>query len=75
MELSNSEILFISHILVKLLKQDIELKNKVDELCKTSVFAEPQILDNQFKEFSVETSKRKRGRPFGSLKKCLSSER
>jgi hypothetical protein len=73
MELSNSEILFISHILVKLLKQDIELKNKVDELCKTSVFAEPQILDNQFKEFSVE--KRKRGRPFGSLKKCISSER
>lgn len=73
MELSNSEILFISHILVKLLKQDIELKNKVDELCKTSAFAEPQILDNQFKEFNVE--KRKRGRPFGSLKKCIPSER
>jgi hypothetical protein len=70
MELSNSEILFISHILVKLLKQDIKLKNKVDELCKSSAFGEPQILDNQF----VET-KRKRGRPFGSLKKCISSER
>ena len=94
MELSNSEILFISHILVKLLKQDIELKNQVDDihdtnasrrqlrkgmlrsgeldsldddLCKTSAFAEPQILDNQFKEFSVQ--KRKRGRPFGSFKK------
>ena len=70
MELSNSEILFISHILVKLLKQDIELKNKVDDILDSN-----QILDNQFKEFNVETSKRKRGRPFGSLKKCLSSER
>ena len=68
MELSNSEILFISHILVKLLKQDIELKNKVDDILDST-----QILDNQFKEFSVE--KRKRGRPFGSLKKCISSER
>ena len=70
MELSNSEILFISHILVKLLKQDIELKNKVDDILDSN-----QILDNQFKEFNVETSKRKRGRPFGSLKKCISSER
>ena len=50
-----------------------ELASLDDDLCKTSAFAEPQILDNQFKEFSVE--KRKRGRPFGSLKKCISSER
>jgi hypothetical protein len=52
-----------------------ELASLDDDLCKSSAFGEPQILDNQFKEFNVET-KRKRGRPFGSLKKCnIPSER
>ena len=60
MELSNSEVLFISHILVKLLKKDIEEKNKVDE-------KQPEFIE--FKELV----KRKRGRPPKSG--CIASER
>ena len=60
MELSNSEVLFISHILVKLLKKDIEEKNKVE---------------TKENDFIDEIIKPKRGRPIGSLKKCISSER
>jgi len=60
MELSNSEVLFISHILVKLLKKDIEEKNKVE------------VKENDFID---EIIKRKRGRPVGSVKKCIPSER
>ena len=62
MELNNTEILFISGLLIKLLKNDIEQKNIKD-----------QVFDNQFKEFTPE--KRKRGRPLGSVKKCIPSER
>ena len=53
MELSNSEVLFISHILVKLSKKDIEEKNKVE------------VKENDFID---EIIKRKRGRPVGSVK-------
>ena len=60
MELSNSEVLFISHILVKLLKKDIEEKNKAEKL---------QL---EFVEFK-ELVKRKRGRPPKSG--CIASER
>ena len=59
MELSNSEILFISHILVKLLKKDIEEKK----------------VETKENDFIDEIIKPKRGRPVGSLKKCISSER
>ena len=60
MELSNSEVLFISHILVKLLKKDIEEKNKTEEF-------QPEFVE--FKELV----KRKRGRPPKSG--CIASER
>ena len=60
MELSNSEVLFISHILVKLLKKDIEEKNKAEEL-------QPEFVG--FKDLV----KRKRGRPPKSG--CIASER
>jgi len=50
MELNNSEILFLSELLIKMLKSDIVQKNIKD-----------QVLDNEFKEFTPE--KRKRGRP------------
>ena len=62
MELNNTEILFLSELLIKMLKSDIVQKNIKD-----------QVLDNQFKEFTPE--KRKRGRPFGSVKKCIPIER
>ena len=62
MELNNSEILFLSELLIKMLKSDIIQKN-INE----------QVFDNQFKEFTPE--KRKRGRPLGSVKKCIPSER
>ena len=65
MELNNSEILFLSELLIKMLKSDIQQKN-INE----------QVFDNQFKEFTPEKEKRKRGRPFGSFKKCnIPSER
>jgi hypothetical protein len=63
MELNNTEILFLSELLIKMLKSDIFQKNIND-----------QVLDNQFKEFT-EPEKRKRGRPFGSIKKCIPSEK
>ena len=60
MELNNTEILFLSELLIKMLKSDIIQKNINDE---------KEIIDNQFKEFNPE--KRKRGRP----RKCIPSER
>jgi len=45
---------------VKLLKKDIEEKNKVE---------------TKEDDFIDEIIKPKRGRPVGSLKKCISSER
>jgi hypothetical protein len=59
MELNNTEILFLSELLIKMLKSDIIQKNINEE----------QVLNNEFKEFTPE--KRKRGRP----RKCISSER
>jgi hypothetical protein len=56
MELNNTEILFLSELLIKMFKSDIIQKNI-----------------NEFKEFTPE--KRKRGRPLGSVKKCIPSER
>lgn len=84
MELNNTEILFLSELLIKMLKNDIQQKNnnernkfseeKFNTYLKNNVFDE-QVLDNQFKEFT-EPEKRKRGRPFGSFKKCnIPSER
>ena len=64
MELNNSEILFLSELLIKMLKSDIIQKN---------INEEKENLDNQFKEFTPE--KLKRGRPIGSVKKCIPSER
>ena len=64
MELNNTEILFLSELLIKMLKSDIIQKN---------INEEKENLDNQFKEFTPE--KRKRGRPLGSVKKCIPSER
>ena len=63
MELNNTEILFLSELLIKMLKSDIIQKNINEE----------QVLNNEFKEFTPE--KRKRGRPLGSVKKCIPSER
>ena len=40
---------------------------------KKNDIEEKENLDNQFKEFTPE--KRKRGRPLGSVKKCIPSER
>lgn len=59
MELNNTEILFLSELLIKMLKNDIIQKNINEE----------QVLNNEFKEFTPE--KRKRGRP----RKCIPSER
>lgn len=60
MELNNTEILFLSELLIKMLKSDIVQKH---------INEEKESLDNQFKEFTPE--KRKRGRP----RKCIPSER
>ena len=63
MELSNDEILIISGLLIKLLKNDIEQKNINEQ-------KQPEFIE--FKDIV----KRKRGRPLGSYKKCnISSER
>ena len=65
MELSNDEILIISGLLIKLLKNDIEQKNINEE--------KPEFIE--FKDLVKE--KKKRGRPIGSYKnKCnIPSER
>jgi hypothetical protein len=59
MELSNDEILIISGLLIKLLKNDIEQKNINEQ-------KQPEFIE--FKDIV----KRKRGRP---PKQCISSER
>ena len=65
MQLSNDQILLLSELLIKCLKQDIEEKNKIEEI-------PPSFLE--FKDLVKE--KKKRGRPLGSFKKCnISSER
>ena len=62
MQLNDNEIILLSELLIKCLKQDIEEKNKIEEL--------PSFIE--FKDIV----KRKRGRPLGSYKRCnISSER
>ena len=62
MQLNDNDILLLSELLIKCLKQDIEEKNKIEEI--------PPSFIELIKE------KKKRGRPIGSYKKCnISSER
>ena len=64
MQLSNDQILLLSELLIKCLKQDIEEKNKIEEIPPS------------FIEFKDLVKKKKRGRPLGSYKKMnISSER
>ena len=62
MQLNDNEIILLSELLIKVLKHDIEEKNKLEELPDS--FIEKDLV------------KKKRGRPLGSYKKCnISSER
>ena len=62
MQLSNDQILLLSELLIKVLQEDIQQKNKIEELPDS--FIEKDLV------------KKKRGRPLGSYKKCnISSER
>jgi hypothetical protein len=63
MQLNDNDILLLSELLIKVLKHDIEEKNKIEEI------------PDSFIEFK-DIVKRKRGRPLGSFKKCnIPSER
>jgi hypothetical protein len=63
MQLNDNDILLLSELLIKVLKQDIEEKQKIEEL------------PDSFIEFK-DLVKKKRGRPLGSYKRCnISSER
>ena len=65
MQLSNDQILLLSELLIKVLQEDIQQKNKIEELPDSFI---------EFKDLVKE--KKKRGRPLGSYKKCnISSER
>ena len=65
MQLNDNEILLLSELLIKVLRQDIEEKNKIEEIPPSFI---------EFKDLVKE--KKKRGRPLGSYKKCnISSER
>ena len=64
MQLNDNDILLLSELLIKVLRQDIEEKNKIEDL------------PDSFIEFKDLIKKKKRGRPLGSYKKCnISSER
>ena len=64
MQLNDNDILLLSELLIKVLRQDIEEKNKIEDL------------PDSFIEFKDLVKKKKRGRPLGSYKKCnISSER
>ena len=66
MQLSNDQILLLSELLIKVLQEDIQQKNKIEEEIPPSFI--------EFKDLVKE--KKKRGRPLGSYKKCnISSER
>ena len=66
MQLSNDQILLLSELLIKVLQEDIQQKNKNEEEIPPSFI--------EFKDLVKE--KKKRGRPLGSYKKCyISSER
>ena len=63
MQLSNDQILLLSELLIKVLQEDIQQKNQLEEIPPSFI---------EFKDIV----KRKRGRPLGSYKKCnISSER
>jgi hypothetical protein len=65
MQLNDNDILLLSELLIKVLRQDIEEKNKIEDLPDSFI---------EFKDLVKE--KKKRGRPIGSYKKCnISSER
>ena len=65
MQLSNDQILLLSELLIKVLQEDIQQKNKIEELPDSFI---------EFKDLVKE--KKKRGRPLGSYKRCnISSER
>jgi hypothetical protein len=65
MRFNDNEIILLSELLIKVLKHDIEEKNKVEEIPPSFI---------EFKDLIKE--KKKRGRPLGSYKKCnISSER
>ena len=65
MQLSNDQILLLSELLIKVLQEDIQQKNKIEELPPSFI---------EFKDLVKE--KKKRGRPLGSYKRCnISSER
>ena len=66
MQLSNDQILLLSELLIKVLQEDIQQKNKIEELPDSFI---------EFKDLIKE--KKKRGRPLGSFKnKCnIPSER
>jgi hypothetical protein len=65
MQLSNDQIILLSELLIKVLKEDIEQKNQMEEIPPSFI---------EFKDLIKE--KKKRGRPLGSYKKCnISSER
>ena len=64
MKLNDNDILLLSELLIKVLRQDIEEKNKIEDL------------PDSFIEFKDLVKKKKRGRPLGSYKKCnISCER
>jgi hypothetical protein len=63
MQLSNDQILLLSELLIKVLQEDIQQKNKIEEIPPSFI---------EFKDLV----KKKRGRPIGSYKRCnISSER
>ena len=65
MQLSNDQILLLSELLIKVLQEDIQQKNKIEEISPSFI---------EFKDLIKE--KKKRGRPLGSYKRCnISSER
>ena len=65
MQLNDNEIILLSELLIKCLKQDIEQKNINEQ-------KQPEFIE--FKDLIKE--KKKRGRPIGSYKRCnISSER
>ena len=65
MQLNDNDILLLSELLIKVLQEDIQQKNQLEEIPPSFI---------EFKDLVKE--KKKRGRPLGSYKRCnISSER
>ena len=64
MQLSNDQILLLSELLIKVLQEDIQQKNQLEEIPPSFI---------EFKDLIKE--KKKRGRPLGSKKSNIPSER